>query len=137
LASLIAVALAIASCGNGGGGETGNPVTRQNLTAGLSGQERAAAATIDAYLEAFDSGDPAKICPLTSRTEAALERCIDTLPFITPAHPQPPYELRSIKIQGSKASATIVPRSGQGKPVFFQLQRVDGEWKVLTNSLQG
>lgn len=136
-ALLIVVALVLASCGGDGGTDETTATTPQDLTAGLSGQERQAAAAIEAYVAAFDSGDPERICPLTSRTDAALERCKDTLPEFHPPHPTPPLMVRSIEVHGSRAKATTGPRSGNGKPVYFQLQRVDGEWKVVVASLQG
>ena len=133
---IAAAALVFSSCG-GGDDETAAPATKQDLTAGLSGQKQDAAAAIEAYLAAFASGDPGQICPLTSRTEAALERCKDALPEFHPPNKQPPYELQKITIHGPRADAKIVQKSGQGKPVFFQLQNVGGEWKVVVATLQG
>jgi hypothetical protein len=137
-APLIA-ALALASCGGGGATDetSTTPVTQQNLTGGLSGPKEQAAATIEAYIEAFNSGDPDRICPLTSRSDAALERCKSTLPAFDPPRPAPPYKLSRIEINGRRADATIVQRSGGGKSVFFQLQRVGCEWKVVVATLQG
>jgi hypothetical protein len=136
---IVVVALVLSSCG--GDGESDGTATTaapaQNLTAGLSGQEREAAATIEAYLAAFDSGDPERICPLTSLTEAALERCEETLPEFDPPRDQPPFELRKIEINGGRADATIVRKRGTDEPIFFQLQRADGEWKVVVATLQG
>ena len=135
----IAPALLLASCGGGGGTDetaTSAPVTQQNLTAGLSGQKVEAAKTIEAYLTAFASGDPDRICPLTSVTAAALNSCKDTLPEFHPPQRQPQYELQKLTIHGSRADAAIVPKGG-GKPVFFQLQRAGDEWKVVVATLQG
>ena len=138
LASLIAAALLLASCGGGGGtDETAAPVTKQDLTAGLSGQKEAAAKTIEDYLAAFASGDPDRICPLTSLTEAAVERCKDALPEFHPPKRQPQFELKEITIHGSRADATLVPQSGPNKPIFFQLRRAGDEWKVVVATLQG
>ena len=132
---IAAAALAFSACG--GGDETAAPATKQDLTAGLSGQKQDAAAAIEAYLAAFASGDPDQICPLTSRTETALERCKDALPEFHPPNEQPPYELQTITIHGPRADAKIVQKNGQGKPVFFQLQDVDGGWKIVVATLQG
>ena len=137
---LIAAALILASCGGGGGTDetsTSAPATPQNLTAGLSGQEREAAKTIEAYLAAFASGDPERICPLTSVTEAAVERCKEALPQFHPPKRQPPFKLKKITIHGSRADATLVAKSGPNKPIFFQLQRAGNEWKVVVATLQG
>jgi hypothetical protein len=138
LVPLLLVALLLVSCGDDDGtDETAAPVTQQNLAGGLSGEKEQAAKAIEAYLAAFASGDPDQICPLTSRTEAALERCKDSLPEFHPPNKQPPYELQVITIHGPRADAKIVQKSGQGKPVFFQLQNVGGEWKIVVATLQG
>ena len=135
---LIIAALLLVSCGGDGGtDETAAPVTQQNLTTGLSGDKEQAAKTIEAYLAAFASGDPDRICPLTSVSEAALERCKDTLPEFHPPQKQPPFDLKKITIHGPRADATLVQKSGPAKPIFFQLQRVGGEWKVIVATLQG
>lgn len=140
-AAVLSAALALASCGGGDGTDetSTTPVTRQHLTGGLSGQKVQAAATIEAYIEAFNSGDPDRICPLTSRTAAALERCKSSLPAFHPSRPAPPYKLSRIEIanNGRRADAKVVPRGGGGRPVFFQLQRAGGEWKVVVATLQG
>jgi hypothetical protein len=134
-------ALSLSACGGGDGTDTSATSTTaappQNLTQGLSGQKRQAAAAIAAYIEAFNTGDPDRICPLTSRTDAALARCKSTLPDFNPAHPQPPFELRNIEVHGARAGASIARRNGSGKPVQFQLQRVGGEWKIVVATLQG
>ena len=135
---LIGPVLLLASCGGDGGTEeTAAPVTPQNLTTGLSGDKEQAAKAIEAYLAAFASGDPDRICPLTSVSEAALEDCKDALPQFHPAKKQPPFELKKITIHGTRADATLVPKSGPAKPIFFQLQRAGGEWKVVVATLQG
>ena len=136
LAPLIVAALLLASCG-GGNDETAAPVTKQDLAAGLSGQEAEAAKTIEDYLAAFASGDPDRICPITSVSAAAEERCKNSLPEFHPPKKQPQFELKKITVHGSRADATLVPKTGKQKPIFFQLQRVGGEWKVVVATLQG
>jgi hypothetical protein len=135
-ALLIAVAaLSVASCG-GGDGSCDTTAAQVDLTSGLSGQKRAAATTVEAYVEAFEDGDADRICGLTSRTDAALERCRSTLPDFNPKGPQPVFDLGHIAVHGSRADATIVPRSGKSGSVVFKLQRVGDEWKVVVAGLQ-
>ena len=138
LASLIAASLVLGSCGGGGGtDETSAPATKQNITAGLTGHKQEAAQAIEAYLAAFASGDPDRICPLTSLTAAAVERCKAALPPFHPRQRQPQFELKKITIHGSRADATLVPKSGPNKPIYFQLHRAGSDWKVVVATLQG
>lgn len=131
---VIPLALFVAACGGGSDETTADAAAEVDFTSGYSGEQREVAATIEAYWEAFLAGDSERLCDLTSRSEAALERCRETLPDFTPAR-QPRFELRALKIDGATATARMVAPSGKGKPVLIQLQRVGGEWKVAVASL--
>ena len=125
------VALAPTACG-GSDEETTAPAADLGFTKGLSGEEREAAATAEAYVAATAAGDGGAICELTSTDEGALEQCqADLSESFSPAE-QPRFTVESVRVKGDRATVILsADEPENARDTLFRLTRIDDEWKVL------
>jgi hypothetical protein len=119
LAAILAVA--IGGCGGDDSGD-GHTLTAQG--------------TAQAYVDAQNAGDFARVCSLLGdplRQQLGGNNCVNFLKEQTSGAPRHAYRLDTVGAGGDEATAYIVTQGENGKPVKLSLflERRDGEWKIV------
>jgi hypothetical protein len=113
-------AAAFAGCGGGGSGD-------DSMTA---------AETAEAYVDAQNAGDYARLCELFGdplRQQLGADNCIGFLREQTSGAPRHTYKLITLGEGQKEATAYISTRGETGKPVRLSLflEKREGEWKIV------
>jgi hypothetical protein len=92
--------------------------------------------TAQAYVDAQNAQDYARVCELFGeplRGQLGGDNCVGFLEEQTSGAPHHTYRLATVGEGGEEATAYIVTRGEQGKPVKLSLflERRDGEWKIV------
>jgi hypothetical protein len=92
--------------------------------------------TAQAYVDGQNSNDFARVCALFGdplRQQLGGDNCVEFLKEQTSGGPRHTYTLTRVGASGDKATAYIVTRGENGKPVRLSLflERRDGEWKIV------
>jgi hypothetical protein len=114
---------AVAGCGgDDNGGDDGQPTSAEE--------------TARAYVDGQNSNDFARVCALFGeplRQQLGGDNCVEFLKEQTSGAPRHTYTLNTVGASGDKATAYVVTRGEDGKPVKLSLflERREGEWKIV------
>ena len=116
-----ALALVIGGCGGDDSGD---------------GQAPTAQGTAQAYVDAQNANDFARVCSLLGdplRQQLGGNNCVNFLKEQTSGAPRHTYRLSTVGAARDKGTAYIVTQGENGKPVKLSLflERRDGEWKIV------
>jgi hypothetical protein len=100
------------------------------------GQALTAQETAQAYVDAQNADDFARVCSLLGdplRQQLGGNNCVNFLKEQTSGAPRHTYRLSRVGAAGDKGTAYIVTQGENGKPVKLSLflERRDGEWRIV------
>jgi hypothetical protein len=113
---------AVAGCGGDDDGGDNGPTSAEE--------------TAQAYVDGQNSNDFARVCALFGdplRQQLGGDNCVEFLKEQTSGAPRHTYTLTTVGASGDKATAYVVTRGEDGKPVRLSLflERRDEEWKIV------